>query len=251
MTLETVIHAHDPAESPFYSRLLDFQFQSLLRYRCSFHLKLWVFTTPQDQAVIDVFDKYVDLQTIRGTTHTAALMLQDRQSLFRREIGRNLVCKELLSTTKVVWWCDVDMLPCENCLNTLCQMAHDGSLPPLSYPRKILHNKTHADGMRLLESGILNMAHHDFEEREGVPLGGLMFASGDIARQGFLEHEAGGKFQKPVSGDTFAFSGDVRYRKYWKSRGVHFVPVDVPGIRRLRHFYGHLKKEKKNANCAG
>lgn len=252
MTLEICTHVFCPPQSPFYATMLRLQFEALHEHKCDYHIRYWVFTTPQDYAVLGVVNKYCQLQrsvddrfvdwTLAGALHSVRLVLQDRQHLFRREIGRHVVCKELLSTTKVAWWQDVDIIPGKDCLNTLCRMAHDGSLPALSCPRKILHNKTHAHGMKMLESDSLRLDPDDFEERTARPLGGLMFASADIAAKGFLEHEGGGKFQKPVDGDVFSFSGDVRYRKYWKSRGIEFVPIDLPNLRRVRHEYRHLKQ---------
>jgi hypothetical protein len=154
-----------------------------------------------------------------------------KEHLFRRSIGRNHAA--LATRADWIWFTDCDLLFGEGCLDALGR-ALQGRVEPLVYPRQ--ENLT-----TLLDDAALA---GEAEPRLRQPSGELEFSStiatkakgplqithGDVARAlGYCRdiscyQRAEREFQKCREDTAFRWI-----------LGTHGVPIDLPGVSRLRH----------------
>jgi hypothetical protein len=163
-------------------------------------------------------------------------------SLFRGELGRRCIGRNmaaLQTDADLVWFADVDQVYHRGCLDRLAAMDWPGEASMI-FPQWIEIHKDHATGDRYAEA-VVEPRLVDIDPDDFIPkkyhraIGGVQIVGGDFARDhGYLDDDP--KWQKPrTDGKPFAgFRDDIEYRKFCQQLGV-IVPVDLPGMYRLRH----------------
>ncbi len=213
-----------------YAHLLAYQLSSLLRHPpAEVAVTVTVFHAREDRATRDMLEFFgsMDVANVRWNWQPLA-----KERLFRRSIGRNQAA--LQSTADWLWFNDCDVIFGENCLDTLGQ-ALQGRLDALVYPRSERVSPMYEPGHPVLEAAreprLVDVdraafRHHDFSRAVGA----MQITHGDVARAcGYCRDLA--VFQQPT--DRFAKAREDRAYRWLL--GTEGVPIDIPGIFRIRH----------------
>ena len=225
LSIEIVSHCWN------YAHLLAYQLSSLVNFpptRAT--VRMTVFHAPEDENTCAMLAFFGALQVPGVTWNWQAV---DRHQLFRRSIGRNRIARNTLANW--VWFTDCDIVFHRECLDTLADQLQ-GRRDLLAYPRDERVTAMLTDDHPVLASGGRRPAVVDIDtgsfEFLAVPraTGAYQIVHGDVARRcGYCEQLS--LFQRPAS----------RWAKTYEDRafrwlmGTEGVPLDVPGVHRIRH----------------
>ena len=154
-----------------------------------------------------------------------------REQLFRRSIGRNHAA--LHTEADWIWFTDCDLLFRENCLDALAAELR-GRRDALVYPREERVTSLLAGGDPLLDGGtpaLRDIPSSRFQAlRRSRAVGPLQITHGDVARAcGYCRDVL--LYQTPARQWCKAYE-DRAFRWLLGTQGV---PIDVPGVYRIRH----------------
>ncbi len=162
----------------------------------------------------------------------------DPPRLGRRSIGRNAAA--LATDADIVWFTDVDHVFGKRCLDELARLEWPSGATMI-FPKKIKIHQDHVTGDKALDFDVRSSESRYIDPSEFIDkgynraIGGVQIVKGGFAREhGYLNNES--KWQRPRSdGKPFGdFRDDIAYRKFCLKHG-RIVPVDLPGVYRLRH----------------
>ena len=225
LSLEVVSHCWN------YSHMLAYQLSSLVHYSPTrLDVIMTVFHAAEDQDTVALLD-YFGALAVPGVTWNWQEL--DKGRLFRRAIGRNLAAQA--TRCDWVWFTDCDLLFHAGCLDGLAE-ALQGRRDALVFPREERTTSLLEPTDEMLNVGrgaprLLDIDTERFSPREVTrATGPLQIAHGDIARAcGYVDSLA--YYQKPSRVWAKA-EEDRAYRWLLRTQGV---PVDVPGVYRIRH----------------
>ncbi len=226
MRIEIVTHCWAGA-CPHFADALRLQLDSLARWRPDgVDVVPSVWFLESDHAVADV----VERSTIRVTRFAE----NDVHRLGRRSIGRNF--SAITTRADLVWFADCDLHFGAGCLEALARLEWPEGAT-MVYPRHAMISRDHATGDAQLARagrGDLLLPPDEFIPfRYPRAIGGVQIVRGDFAREhGYLNGVE--KWQRPTETSFGDFRDDVAYRNYCRSLG-RIVPVELPGLRRIRH----------------
>ena len=214
-----------------YAHLLAYQLSSLVLYPPTrLAVTMTVFHAPEDERTVALLRDFGARRVPNLSWNWRAL---DRGRLFRRGIGRNLAARA--TTSDWVWFTDCDLLFHVGCLDALAD-ALQGRRDALVFPREEAVSALLAEDDPVLERGRrgpmpvdIDAARFERQVRDRAT-GPLQVAHGDVARAcGYCEQLR--VYQKPSPVWTKC-TEDRAFRWLLRSQGV---PVDVPGVYRIRH----------------
>lgn len=224
LSIEIVSHCWN------YSHLLVYQLSSLaLAPPADARLTMTVFYAREDLATRDLLD-FIGAQEIPGVSWNWQEL--PPEYLFRRSIGRNLAA--LQTQADWVWFTDCDLVFAPGCLDHLVQALQDRR-DALVYPRveRVTTLLAAEDPLLKVDPAwtLRSIDASRFEERAiSRATGPLQITHGDVARAvGYCRDLA--LFQEPVP--RFAKCHEDRVFRWLL--GTQGVPVDVPGVYRIRH----------------
>lgn len=243
--VEIVSHCY-AQELPHYADLLAYQLGSLLIHQpnsCDVRATICCVHTDKRTTDVLTFFKRNTLLSIK------MIVLRDVNELGRRCIGRNIAAK--CSIADYVWFSDVDQVYRDGVLDRLARLlpwpwSSEETPRPASivFPRLIKISADHATGDRTIgeiRNGRFGPSVMDVDPSTFVDkpyhkaIGGVQIVRGDFAREhGYLDGQA--HWQTPrTDGKPFRdFKDDLQYRKLCNRLGP-IVPVDLPGVYRIRH----------------
>lgn len=222
--LEVVSHCWN------YAHLLRFQLSSLvLAPPREVDLTVTVFHATQDTATVAVLEAFA-AQTVPGVRWNWQAL--PPEALMRRCIGRNQAA--LATTAHWIWFTDCDLFFGEGALDTLADRLQ-GRREALVYPQQEQCTPMLSDDdPRLVppdDPAQLVQIESDYVPRVATrATGPLQIVHGDVARAvGYCN--ALGAYQTTTT----------HWRKTYEDKtfrwllGTQGTPVDVPGVRRIRH----------------
>ncbi len=213
-----------------YARFLRFQLASLAQFpptRVS--VTVTVFHAREDGETVELLESF-GAKDISGVTWNWRVL--PKEHLFRRSIGRNSAA--LATRADWVWFTDCDLMFREDCLDVLSDQL-SGRADALLYPRQENVTPMLDSGDPMLAPTLgdrlpdVDVARFMISER-GRATGPLQIVHGDVARAcGYCNSLP--YYQKPVP--KFAKCREDRaFRWLMRTDGV---PIDVPGVYRIRH----------------
>lgn len=227
LELEIVSHCWN------YSHFLIYQLSSLVNFPPTrLAVTMTVFYCPEDRQTTLLLAFFETLRVPGVRWNWQAL---PKDQLFRRAIGRNKAALE--TQADWVWFTDCDLLFREDCLDTLADRLQ-GRRDALVYPREERRTPLLADDNPLLATGqeeprVLDIDMAQFTAQyPSRATGPLQIAHGDVCRAvGYCDALAA--YQKPSERWCKAYE-DRAFRWLLQSQGV---PVDIPGVYRIRHVH--------------
>lgn len=240
MSIRIVTHCY-AKKLPQYAKFLCFQLSSLICNRPKVPTTISVCYTTDDSKTCDVLDVFT-----RRLDIDLRLVPMSPAALFRRSIGRNHVA--LGATEELVWFCDVDHVFGEGCLDSLWEIwkQFEEPKPIMIYPKTIQIHKTHALGDAVcneldLESinsqlAACDTSEESFEElKYNRPIGGVQIVQGAYCRQyGYLNHASKWQTQRSDGVAFGDFRDDVAFKNHVKAHGP-ITRIELAGLFRLRH----------------
>lgn len=225
LSLEIVSHCWG------YAHLQAYQLSSLVRHPpAQLDVTMTVFYSEEDAVTVALLEYFGGIQVPGVTWNWRRL---DKHSLFRRAIGRNLAARE--TRCDWVWFTDCDVVFHAGCLDGLAA-ALQGRRDALVFPREERVSELLApdDPMLAAAQGAPRVVDIDparfYAQQRGRATGPLQIAHGDMARAcGYCAQLA--VYQKPVARWAKAHE-DRAFRWLLRTQGV---PVEVPGVHRIRH----------------
>lgn len=213
-----------------YSHLLAYQLSSLVAHPPEdVVVTMTVFHSGEDEETVRLLEYFGGLEVPNVTWNWCC---RDKETLFRRAIGRNE--SALASNADWVWFIDCDVILREGCLDALGRELQ-GRRDSLVYPTHEFVSPVYEPGDPALEAarepGRVDIEPGDFKRRGYTrAVGAMQITHGDVGRAcGYCRDI--GVFQQPT--DRFAKAREDRaFRWVLGSEGV---PVEVPGIYRIRH----------------
>ena len=215
-----------------YSHLLAYQLSSLVLYPPSrLKVTVTVFHATGDEDTVAML-RFFSTWNIPNVTWNWQVM--DAHQLFRRAIGRNRAARK--SKADWIWFTDCDVAFHRGCLNALAD-ALQGRRDALVYPReeRCSHLLDSSDPMLNPDRSELRLvdidpARFSIVKQRDRATGPLQIVHGDVARAcGYCESLR--VYQKPSRKWTKA-TEDRAFRWLLGTQGV---PIDVPGVYRIRH----------------
>ncbi len=213
-----------------YSHLLVRQLSSLVLFpptRAA--VTMTVFYSAEDEATVRLLETFGSREVPGVTWNWRAL---PREQLFRRSIGRNRAA--LRTDADWVWFTDCDLMFRDDCLDVLVEQLQ-GRRDVLVYPRQERVTELLPDEDPMLKNDAefrpvdIDADRFKISER-GRATGPLQIVHGDIARAcGYCDSLA--YYQKPAASFQKCYE-DRAFRWLLRSEGV---PLDVPGVYRIRH----------------
>lgn len=213
-----------------YSHLLVRQLSSLVLFpptRAA--VTMTVFYSEEDEATVRLLETFGTKEAPGVTWNWSAL---PKEQLFRRSIGRNKAA--LLTDADWVWFTDCDLMFRDDCLDVLVEQLQ-GRRDALVYPRQErVTALLPSEDPILTNDGEFRLSDIDTDRFEiserGRATGPLQIVHGDIARAcGYCDCLA--YYQKPAASYCKCYE-DRAFRWLLRSDGV---PLDVPGVYRIRH----------------
>ncbi|TFH75690.1 glycosyltransferase [Gammaproteobacteria bacterium LSUCC0112] len=215
------------------------QYAHMLVYQLS---SLVLFPPQQCTVTMTVFFGEEDTKTANLLAHFGAMQVPNvvwnwqclpRQALFRRAIGRNIAARQ--SRADWVWFTDCDLLFRAGCLDGLAA-ALQGRRDALVFPSREYCTGLLPYDAPILQPEMTNPVALDVDEQlftrfeRDRATGPLQITHGDVARAvGYCECLP--YYQRPS--DTWCKAYEDRaFRWLLRSQGV---PLDVPGVYRIRH----------------
>lgn len=212
-----------------YSHLLEYQLGSLIAHPpCEVDVVLTVYFSREDERTLRLLELASRTRVPGVRWNWRAL---PKEQLFRRSIGRNHAA--LATTADWIWFTDCDVVFGEGCLDALAR-ALQGRVDPLVFPCQenlttLLDDETVAGGAEpalRTPSGAIAFATTPVAKAKGP----LQITHGDVARaMGYCRHIAAYQREEPSFRKCYE---DTAFR--WLL-GTHGVPVDAPGVSRIRH----------------
>lgn len=214
-----------------YAQLLAYQLSSLVLYPPTrLAVTMTVFHAAADEDTVSLL-RFFKTRQVPGITWNWQVM--DEARLFRRAIGRNLAARATKSDW--IWFTDCDVVFHRGCLDALAG-ALQGRRDALVFPREERCSRLlePSDPMLNLARGKPQLVDIDptrfSSQLRDRATGPLQIAHGDVARAcGYCEGLR--VYQKPSRFWTKAHE-DRAYRWLLRTPGV---PLDVPGVYRIRH----------------
>lgn len=216
-----------------YAHLLAYQLSSIVNFpptRAT--LRVTVFHAPEDagtQAMLAFFGS----QRVPNVTWNWRLL--ERERLFRRAIGRNLVART--TDADWVWYTDCDIIFHRGCLDALADRLQ-GSRERLVHPRdeRVTAMLDESDAVLAVDRGRPRIVDIDTSRFSQLAIpqatGAYQIVHGDIARAcGYCERPS--FFQRPVPRWAKTYE-DRTWRWLMRTKGT---PVDIPGVHRIRHIH--------------
>jgi len=247
-SIEVVSHCYS-LEHPHFLECLKYQLASLLEEK-AVHVTATICYCQEDRPVSHLLHWY----TKNTKLHLHPICLSTEQ-LSRRAIGRNVAA--LGTRSGLVWFADADHVFLKGVLGRLCYMDWPREASMI-YPRQIMITKDHETGDRMLKTA--NPLHARYINPElFIPknysraIGGVQIVSGKFSRQyGYLSHDTDAqKWLTPTKdGKPFrSFRDDIAYRNFCKKHGK-IMPVDLPGLYRIRHSTTTYQPPKRVDGCS-
>ncbi|WP_226703887.1 glycosyltransferase [Microbulbifer elongatus] len=214
-----------------YSHFLIYQLSSLVLFPpTKATVTMTVYFNSEDTrtaAVLDFFGK----QEVPGVTWNWCEL--PKESLYRRAIGRN----EAALATKAdwIWFTDCDLMFREGCIDQLAELLQ-GRRDSLVFPSRERITSLLADDDPMLnfdpaDLQVIGIDDSRFvEQTRDRATGPLQIAHGDIARAGGY-CDCLSYYQKPAERWCKAHE-DRAFRWLLGTQGV---PLDIPGVYRIRH----------------
>jgi hypothetical protein len=188
-----------------------------------------VFHTPEDEETSRAVAWFAQ-QSVAGVRWNAQPL--PTAELCRRSIGRNRAA--LATQADWVWFCDADYWFTTECWEAFTRLGSTDAR--LIYPREVNGHRSHDLGDACIQraretEGLVSVSISEFEpERMNRAIGGIQIVSGDYCRKhGYLKNSR--RAQQPREVWERAVE-DVWFRKELGSDGM---PVDLPGVYRIRH----------------
>lgn len=213
-----------------YSHLLVYQLSSLiLAPPRTTTVTMTVFYAQEDAATVALLD-FIAGHQVPGLRWNWQVL--PREKLFRRSIGRNLAA--LATRADWVWFTDCDLVPAPGCLDNLGEQLA-GRRDALVFPREERVTTLLAEDDEMLRGEdewlLKAIDPGQFEARPiSRATGPLQITHGDVARAvGYCRDI--GLYQEPTP--RFAKCHEDRAFR-WLLR-THGVPIDLPGVHRIRH----------------
>lgn len=214
-----------------YAHLLAYQLSSLVLWppkQCK--VTMTVYYCEEDKGTTDLLNYFASWQVPNVVWNWQQL---PRQALFRRAIGRNFAAKQ--SKADWVWFTDCDLMFRENCLDALAQ-ALQGRQDALVYPSSEYCTGLLPHDAPILQPDLSQPTPLDVDTSlftvfpRTRATGPLQITHGDVARAvGYCESLP--YYQRPSWTWCKAYE-DRAFRWLLRSQGV---PLDVPGVYRIRH----------------
>jgi len=225
LELEIVSHCWN------YSHFLVYQLSSLVLFPPTrLSVTMTVFHSPEDRQTTSLLAHFAGLSLPNVRWNWQA---RPKERLFRRAIGRNEAA--LATRADWVWFTDCDLLFREGCLDTLADCLQ-GRRDALLYPREERRTPLLASDDPIFTAGqreprVLDVDAANFKvERPARATGPLQIAHGDVCRAvGYCDALAA--YQVPSDRWRKAHE-DRAFRWLLRTQGV---PIDVPGVYRIRH----------------
>jgi hypothetical protein len=225
LSLEIVSHCWG------YAYMQAYQLSSLVLHPPSgLDVTMTVFYSEEDADTVALLEHFGAIEAPGVTWNWRRL---DKYSLFRRAIGRNLAARE--TRCDWVWFTDCDVVFHAGCLDGLA-VALQGRRDALVFPReeRVSELLPPDDPVLGAARGTPRVVDIDparfYAQQRGRATGPLQIAHGDMARAcGYCAQLA--VYQKPVARWAKAHE-DRAFRWLLRTQGV---PVDVPGVHRIRH----------------
>ncbi len=228
-----------------YSHLLAYQLSSLVLYPPSrLKVTMTVFHATEDEETVALL-RFFSTWNFPNVTWNWQVM--DAQHLFRRAIGRNRAARA--TTSDWIWFTDCDVAFHRGCLDGLAD-ALQGRRDALVFPReeRCSHLLPSSDPMLNPDQSELRLVDIDpsrfsiIQQRDRAT-GPLQIVHGDVARAcGYCESLR--VYQQPSRKWTKA-TEDRAFR--WLL-GTPGVPIDVPGVYRIRHMHKGRYQGSRVAN---
>lgn len=214
-----------------YSHFLVYQLSSLVLFPPTrLSVTMTVLHSPEDRLTTSLLAHFAGLSLPNVRWNWQA---RPKERLFRRAIGRNEAA--LATRADWVWFTDCDLLFREGCLDTLADCLQ-GRRDALLYPREERRTPLLASDDPILTAGqreprVLDIDAASFKvEHPARATGPLQIAHGDVCRAvGYCDALAA--YQQP-SGRWRKAHEDRAFRWLLRTQGV---PIDVPGVYRIRH----------------
>lgn len=237
-TIELIVHAY-AEKLDCFAKLLTMQLSSLAVWPCQRARVIYsVCWTASDKLVYDTINAMAKRFESSTGPYEREVEINsfpmDKEMLFRRAIGRNLLARQ--SKADVVWFTDCDYAIGDGCLDGLADAYQAGFPAKLVFPKTLQIHKSHRIGDELLRSVVpgelyLPDLSQFIHRREKFAIGGLQIVSGDTARSvGYCD---GTIWIKPVS-EEGGFRNTTEDRVYRAILGES-KPIEIPGLYRLRH----------------
>jgi hypothetical protein len=213
-----------------YSHLLAYQLSSLVNDPPGeVSVTMTVFHSGEDARTVRMLNYFAEMDVPNVAWNWQA---RPKETLFRRAIGRN---EAALSTrAEWVWFIDCDVILRDGCLDELGRRLQ-GRRDSLVYPTYEFVSPVYEPGDPVLEAAreprLVEIDPEAFKRRECTrAVGAMQITHGDVARAcGYCRDI--GVFQQPT--DRFAKAREDRaFRWLLGSEGV---PLEIPGIYRIRH----------------
>lgn len=214
-----------------YAHFLAYQLSSLVNHPPrDLDVTMTVYYSDVDDRTVAMLDFFAK-QKVPGLTWNWRAVAPP--VLFRRAIGRNHAA--LNSTADWVWFTDCDLMFRNRCLDTLATVLQ-GRRDALVFPRTenvtgLLPDDHPLFATKLETPRLVEVDESDFfESSRGRATGPLQIAHGDVCRAcGYCNSL--NYYQKP-SATWRKAREDRAFRWLLRSQGV---PLDIPGVYRLRH----------------
>lgn len=214
-----------------YAHMLVYQLSSLVLYppqSCT--VTMTVYYGEEDAKTVALLNRFGAIHVPNVVWNWQCL---PRQALFRRAIGRNLAARQ--SKADWVWFTDCDLLFRAGCLDGLAA-ALQGRRDALVFPSREYCTGLLPYDAPILQPDMDSPAVLDVDENlfsmfpRNRATGPLQITHGDIARAvGYCESLS--YYQRPSATWCKAYE-DRAFRWLLRSQGV---PLDVPGVYRIRH----------------
>jgi hypothetical protein len=214
-----------------YAHFLIYQLSSLALFPpTQAQVTMTVFYSTEDPKTCQLLAYFETLKIPNVTWNWRAL---PKQALFRRAIGRNLAALD--TQADWVWFTDCDLMFREHCLDHLA-MALQGRQDFLVFPKierctLLLAEQDPMFYMNWDNLRVMDIDTRQFEEnKRSRATGPLQITHGDVARRsGYCASL--NYYQKPSAKWCKAHE-DRAFRWLLGTQGV---PIDVPGVYRIRH----------------
>jgi len=214
-----------------YHRFLAYQLSSLVLYRPrNVAVTMTVFYSPEDQDTAALLNRFGGLDTPGVRWNWRPL---ERHRLYRRAIGRDMAARS--TEADWIWFSDCDVVFHDGAMDA-AGAALRGREEFLLFPRRHHVSDILEPDDPLLEQATetgplveIDPAEFRSETRDRA-VGGFQIVRGDVARAagycGTIAH-----YQRPVR----RWSKTFEDRTFRWLLGTPGVPVDIPGLYRIRH----------------
>lgn len=240
--IEICVSCYNPPGQSQYSALLRYQIASLVLAPPNCNVSYNVFYTgeandPETHRVLWDADDVGYLMGKRSINFRPIAMTPDL--LFRRAISRDRACRDMHRDAEAIFFTDADYFFLDGFIDTANMLAQAGTFV-LGFPRLYWINTTHDIGDGLIRNvpEFPNMAipaESLFTRRKAkVAIGGIQLVHRDAIHHGYLRDTKWTEKVDPALGFR-SCKCDKAFRRFHSQEGRYFIPLDIPGLRRIRH----------------